>query len=428
MKEVEAQYSKWVYPLPIEDLESAVSSGYWEIGEPLAAWPVYWPYRRSSQASLRILSAGCGTNQAAYIAYRYPEAQVTGIDLSVQSLEHQQRLKAKHRLSNLRLRQLNIEDAQQLGEEYDLVLCTGVLHHMPDPSKGLASLARILAPEGVAALMVYSYTLRSGVYMLQRAFREIGLEQNEQDIALVKSVLSTLDASHPVHQYIRRANDLHYDAGIVDTFLHRQDRAYAAGEIFDFTRSAGLEFLSWVDPSIYSLDLAVPDGHPLKSRLLDLSPQAEASACDALTVQVGCHRWYAAHPAYVARIKIPFDSSAFLECAVMLNSDVEIIKPADLNTLHDAICQRGQVRFTVSAITAEVLRLLVEDARSIGQAINILASSRDQSCETIVSNCRQELKRHWKNGHVYILLPESKDTLENPSLPRENGAVIAGQD
>ena len=93
--------------------------------------------------------AGCGTSQAAKVALRWPRAQVIGIDVSTTGIEETEKLKRKHRIENLELRQLPLERATELGRSFEYVICTGVLHHLPDPDTGLRALHDALAPDGV---------------------------------------------------------------------------------------------------------------------------------------------------------------------------------------------------------------------------------------------------------------------------------------
>src|SRR4051794_16463832 len=53
----------------------------------------------------RIWVAGCGTNQAVYTALRFPNATVTGSDLSTRSLEISEKNAKKLGIRNLTLRQ-----------------------------------------------------------------------------------------------------------------------------------------------------------------------------------------------------------------------------------------------------------------------------------------------------------------------------------
>src|SRR5690606_5910989 len=99
-----------------------------------------------------ILVAGCGTSQAAKYAIRWPHARLVGIDVSGPSIERTSELKRRYRLGNLDLAELAVEQASDLGRRFDHVVCTGVLHHLPDPGEGLRALRDALEPRGVLQL------------------------------------------------------------------------------------------------------------------------------------------------------------------------------------------------------------------------------------------------------------------------------------
>jgi SAM-dependent methyltransferase len=91
------------------------------------------------RADRESLVAGCWTSQAAIHALREPDAHVTAIDISETSLRHTRELQRKCGLRNLDLHRLAIEDVGELGRTFDQIVCTGVLHHLPDPDEGLRS-------------------------------------------------------------------------------------------------------------------------------------------------------------------------------------------------------------------------------------------------------------------------------------------------
>jgi len=161
---VSGQYEKWVYPEPIRDLPAWLA-GNWQWFDPSHASRLFWP-DREYRPDLDVLIAGCGTNQAAVFAYTNPGARVVAIDVSQPSLDHHRFLKDKYGLKNLALHRLPIEEVGTLGQDYDLVVSTGVLHHMADPKAGMRALAARLRPDGVAAIMLYARYGRIGVEML----------------------------------------------------------------------------------------------------------------------------------------------------------------------------------------------------------------------------------------------------------------------
>lgn len=246
---VSGQYRKWVYPEPIVDLPGWLA-GNWQWFDPSHAHRMFWP-DRDYAADMDILIAGCGSNQAAVFAHTNPAARVVAIDVSQPSLDHHRVLKDKYGLENLELRLLPIEDVGSLGREFDLVVSTGVLHHMASPETGMRALAARLKPHGVAAIMLYARYGRIGVEIMQAIFREIGLKQDEASLFTVKEAIALLPADHPVRSYLSFAPDLRFDAGLVDTFLHGRDRSYGVDDCLELVASAGLVFQGWFLKSSY---------------------------------------------------------------------------------------------------------------------------------------------------------------------------------
>ena len=255
---VSRQYERWSYPPPIHDL-GVWLDGNWEWFDPSHAHRVLWP-DRDYKPDADILIAGCGTNQAAVIAYTNPAARVLAVDISQPSLDHQQYLKDKHGLWTLELQLLPIEELPSLGREFDLVTSTGVLHHMADPKVGMKALADCLAPDGVAAIMLYAKYGRLGVDLMEGVFQDLGLRQDDASVAMVRQVLRMLSSDHPVQSYVRIASDLPSDAALVDTFLHGRQRAYTVDDCLDLVGSAGLEFQGWLlKAPYYAHDLTSPN-------------------------------------------------------------------------------------------------------------------------------------------------------------------------
>jgi len=104
-----------------------------------AEFHLLWPNDKY-RPDLDVLVAGCGTFQAAKHAIGHPVSRVVGIDVSSTSLEHTERLKQKHNLTNLETYLLPIERAHELDQRFDHIICTGVLHHLADPEIGLRAL------------------------------------------------------------------------------------------------------------------------------------------------------------------------------------------------------------------------------------------------------------------------------------------------
>ncbi len=246
---VSRQYERYRYPQPIQNLEAWLA-GNWQWFDPSHAHRMLWP-DREYRPDLDILIAGCGTNQAAVFAFTNPDAKVVAVDVSQPSLDHHQHLKDKYGLDNLELHRLPIEELPTLDLDFDLIVSTGVLHHLADPQAGMNAVASCLRPEGVIGAMLYAKYGRFGIGLLQSVFRDMGLEQNESSIALVRHTLSLLPADHPAQPYLRVATELQFDEALVDTFLPGRERSHTVDDCIDLVTKAGLVFQGWLHKAPY---------------------------------------------------------------------------------------------------------------------------------------------------------------------------------
>jgi SAM-dependent methyltransferase len=291
---VARQYQRWVYPPPTDDVEEWIA-GNLDPTDPVHAHRVYWP-DREYPSGLDVLVAGCGANQAAYLAFNNPTAKVMAVDVSQPSLDHLRYLKDKHSLQNLEPHLLPIEELPALGLDFDLVVCTGVLHHMADPARGMRAVAGCLRRDGVASVMLYAKYGRIGVDMLASIFAELGLGQDDSSVQLVNDTISMLAADHPARTFVKSAPDLDASTSVVDTFLHGRQRCYTVTECIDLVTSAGLVFQEWLFKSLYYPHdvLALPDR--LKSALNRLPDVEVWSLMERINALNSSHAFVACRP------------------------------------------------------------------------------------------------------------------------------------
>src|ERR1044071_4846294 len=131
-------YTSHPYPPPLENLDR-VRDMWRDQNIHRAEYHLLWPHKEY-RADFDVLIAGCGTWQAAKFAVGHPATRVVAIDISPTSLKHTEALKQKYDLTNLKTRQLAIENVSNLDQQFDHVISTGVLHHLVDPDAGLRPL------------------------------------------------------------------------------------------------------------------------------------------------------------------------------------------------------------------------------------------------------------------------------------------------
>ena len=277
-EEVQDFYERYPYPRPIDSLENYRQ--LWQDRQRRRAdFHLFWP-ARVYREDHSILIAGCGTSQAAKHAMRWPNASVTGIDFSATSVSCTEDLKRKYNLENLQVRQLPIDHVSELGTSFDQIVCTGVLHHLPDPDAGLRALRDVLKPDGAMHLMVYAPYGRAGIYMLQEFCRRLGISATDDGIRDLITALKGLPPGHPLGNLLREAPDFRHEAALADALLHPQDRAYSVGQFFDFLNRGGLSFGRWIRQAPYSAGCGVIGIIPQAARLAKLPSTEQYAAVE----------------------------------------------------------------------------------------------------------------------------------------------------
>jgi SAM-dependent methyltransferase len=291
---VRTQYEQWPYPKPIEDLQSWLEN-HWQWYDPSHAQMLLWPERHPRQ-QLEILIAGCGTYQAAVIAFNNPEARVLGIDVSQAAIRHHQTLKTNHKLDNLELKQLSIADSNHLDQSFDLIIATGVLHHLEDPTAALRQLGNRLKADGCIGLMLYAHYGRIGVAILQQMFSELHLDANPDDLAVIEACLKHADPLHPIRGYQSISSDLATTAGLIDTFLPKREHTYTVADCLKLVSDSSLQFQDWLFKNPYYPKTSGPTTDPFWSTISKLAIEQQWGIMERLKTRNACHFFMACKP------------------------------------------------------------------------------------------------------------------------------------
>ena len=293
---VAEMYERHPYPPVDEDIQAYASGEAWLLESPNPNFHLYWPHDDVTQ-DLDILIAGCGTQQAAQIAASMPQARIVGTDISDNSLAETKRLSDQIDAQNITLNKCAIEEITTLKQDFDLVICTGVLHHLENPDVGLAALKTVLRPNGAMHLMLYGQHGRTGVYMLQALFQTMQIDPlkvTHSDIHKICDLVENNPASHPFHGVRHLHPDWQDDEGLVDFLLHLQDRAYSLDEVDEFLTSADLKlqmllFAGRTDPMFTPLENISPATF---KKLPDIQ---QRSAVELYRASVKKHTFIACH-------------------------------------------------------------------------------------------------------------------------------------
>jgi 2-polyprenyl-3-methyl-5-hydroxy-6-metoxy-1,4-benzoquinol methylase len=282
------------YPFPPEPLLDSPPPGYNWRWNWLAAYNFCLGQKPQKQ-DVRILDAGCGTGVGTeYLVHLNPTAQVVGIDLSSGALGVAQERCRRSGADRVEFHHLSLYDAHQLPGEFDFINCVGVLHHLPDPIRGIQSLAPKLAPGGLMHIFVYAELGRWEIQLMQQA---IALLQGEQrgdyrdGVKVGRQIFAALPENNRLvkREQERWSLENKRDECFADMYVHPQEIDYNIDTVFQLIDASGLEFLGFSNPKNWQLDRLLGKNPELLERAQGLSDRQRYRLIELLDPEAVTH-------------------------------------------------------------------------------------------------------------------------------------------
>ena len=192
---------------------------------------------------INILIAGCGTGIQIIEASRYSNCEITAIDLSNSSISYAKRKVDEYGLKNINFIEMDLLELTSLNKRFDLIECSGVLHHMNEPSKGLSNLFDVLEPEGFLKLGLYSKYAREEILKARKLIKEKDIKPNIDGIRNFRNDL--LNGEIKEVNEISNWSDFYSTSMCRDLCFHTHENCYTLIEIKNMLKVSNLEFLGF---------------------------------------------------------------------------------------------------------------------------------------------------------------------------------------
>ncbi len=290
------------YPFPPEPLLDEAPPGY--------NWRWHWPSaysfctgQKPATNQVRILDAGCGTGVGTeYLGHLNPEAEVVGMDLSAGAIAVATERCQRSGANRVTFHNLSIYDVEQIPGEFDLINCVGVLHHMPDPIRGIQALATKLKPGGLLHIFVYAELGRWEIQLMQEAIQLLQGSSRQGDYADGVQVGRTLFSSLPEQNRLRQREETRWamenqrDECFADMYVHPQEIDYNVKTLFALIDASGLEFVGFSNPQYWDLSRLIGRVPDLMERARELGERDRYRLIEVLDPEITHYEFFLSRP------------------------------------------------------------------------------------------------------------------------------------
>jgi SAM-dependent methyltransferase len=176
----------------------------------------------------RILEVGCGTGQLTNFLGATYGREIYGTDMSMASLKLGEAFSRKNDLKDVTFGQMNLFRPCFPDSSFDLVLCTGVLHHTSDPYNGFESISKLVKPGGHILVGLYNRYGRLSTHLRRLVFRLTGGRLKFLDPMLRNKVWN------------RERKRIWY----LDQYRNPHESAHTIGEVLAWFDKQGFDFVS----------------------------------------------------------------------------------------------------------------------------------------------------------------------------------------
>ncbi len=370
------------YPFPPEPLLDEPPPGFnwrWD-------WQAAYHFctgQMPKRQDVRILDAGCGTGVSTdSLVHLNPHAHVTAIDLSPGALKVAQERCQRSGANRVEFHHLSLFDVDQLPGQFDLINSVGVLHHTPDPIRGIQALAGKLAPGGLMHIFVYGELGRWEIKLMQQAISMLQGEKRgdyQDGVKIGRSVFASLPENNRLvkREKERWAIENHKDECFADMYVHPQEIDYNIDTLFELIDASGLEFIGFSNPEFWNLERLLNKAPEALIRAKSLDTRAQYRLIELLDPDVAHYEFFLAKPPLPNWIDWSQDelllqaiphrhpSIEGWESRNVFNYNWQLINLTDLEFAFMQICDTNQTNQLTTAEILTTLNFSIDNVRSL---------------------------------------------------------------
>ena len=196
-----------------------------------------------------VLIAGCGTGQNSIsTATKFRNCKILATDISLSSLAYAIRKTDELGIKNIEYVQSDILNLNKIDKKFDIIECSGVLHHMDNPIKGWQTLFECLKTGGLMKIALYSSFARSHINKIREEISNHGIQSTDDEMKNFRIILKNSDKTE--HRKITNSQDFYSLSTFRDLIFHEKEHQFNLLEIKSSLEKLGLIFSGFENKKI----------------------------------------------------------------------------------------------------------------------------------------------------------------------------------
>lgn len=202
------------------------------------------------QQPVRLLVAGCGTGREVILANKqWMTSQILAVDLSRTSLAYAIRMAKELGVADyIEFKQADILGLNNLPKQYnnfDVICCGGVLHHMEDPIEGWQALVKLLRPGGIMRVALYSELGRRCVVKARKCIEDNNAQPTPDGIRHFRR--DVFLSRYPELNELWRYPQMYSTSSSRDLLFHVKEWRFNIEDIKKNLRELNLHFMGFIE-------------------------------------------------------------------------------------------------------------------------------------------------------------------------------------
>lgn len=193
----------------------------------------------------KVVDIGCGTGQRLInLAQRLSKAWFVGVDPSPSAIDQARCHARAAGVSNIEWKVDWLNSFARCGERFDLVIASGLIHHLDDPKAGISDLARLVSPEGALYAWLY-HAIGEFDRLRQRELARIFCPDSS-DLECMTEVAEALGLRLPRDHYgpnsVQVTDEGQAPRAVVDAFFQPMAASFRFGDSRSLLQCSGLDW------------------------------------------------------------------------------------------------------------------------------------------------------------------------------------------